>query len=175
MRQCQRLTIWSGCPAHAKEKTGRGDPRLTIFVRGPTDVDPKDGDPRLTQRGPRVDLRPLLCDLQEATHTNTQGQLTIAWCPDHVVVGRTRSAHAGAPSGMLFIEQKGQEFIFCESWQRPSRPCHSSWCFLFHLRPSSLLKPTGSTPEFHTAVTKPTLGPGHGGVCHRDSVTVQGE
>jgi len=119
--------------------------------------------------------RALLCDLQEATHTNTQGQLTIAWCPDHVVVGRTRSAHAGAPSGMLFIEQKGQEFIFCESWQRPSRPCHSSWCFLFHLRPSSLLKPTGSTPEFHTAVTKPTLGPGHGGVCHRDSVTVQGE
>ena len=32
MRQCQRLTIWSGCPAHAKEKTGRGDPPLTIFV-----------------------------------------------------------------------------------------------------------------------------------------------
>ena len=29
-----------------------------IFVRGPTDVDPKVGDPRLTQRGPRVDLRP---------------------------------------------------------------------------------------------------------------------
>ena len=39
MRQCQRLTIWSGCPAQAKEKTGRGDPLLTIFVRGPTDVD----------------------------------------------------------------------------------------------------------------------------------------
>ena len=32
---CQRLTIWSGCPAHAKTKTGRGDPRLTSFVRGP--------------------------------------------------------------------------------------------------------------------------------------------
>jgi hypothetical protein len=59
MRQCQRLTIWSGCPTHAKEKTGRWDPRLTIFVRGPTDVDPKVGDPRLTQRGPRVDLRPI--------------------------------------------------------------------------------------------------------------------
>ena len=59
MQQCQWLTIWSGCPPHAKEKTGRGDPRLTIFVRGPTDVDPKVGDPRLTQRGPRVDLRPL--------------------------------------------------------------------------------------------------------------------
>ena len=58
MRQCQRLTIWSGCPAHAKEKTGRGDSRLTIFVRGPTNVDPKVGDPRLTQRGPRVDLQP---------------------------------------------------------------------------------------------------------------------
>ena len=58
MRQCQRLTIWSGCPAQAKEKTGRGDPRLTIFVRGPTDVDPKVGDPGLTQRGPKVDLRP---------------------------------------------------------------------------------------------------------------------
>ena len=36
MRQCQRLTILSGCPAHAKEI----------------------GDPRLTHRGPRVDLRP---------------------------------------------------------------------------------------------------------------------
>jgi hypothetical protein len=24
-----------GCPAHAKKKTGRGDPRLTSFVRGP--------------------------------------------------------------------------------------------------------------------------------------------
>ena len=35
MRQCQRLTIWSGCPTHAKTKTGRGDPRLTSFVRGP--------------------------------------------------------------------------------------------------------------------------------------------
>jgi hypothetical protein len=57
VRMRERLTIWSGCPAHAKEKTGRGDPRLTIFVRGPTDVDPKVGDPRLTQRGPRVDLR----------------------------------------------------------------------------------------------------------------------
>jgi hypothetical protein len=31
--------------------------------------------------------------------------------PDHVVC-RTRSAHAGAPSGMLFNELKGQEFIF---------------------------------------------------------------
>ncbi len=56
--------------------------------------------------------RALLCDLQEATQTNTQGKLTIAWCPDHVVVGRTRSAHAGAPSGMLFIEQKGQKVHF---------------------------------------------------------------
>ena len=35
MRQCQRLTIWSGCPTHAKTKTGRWDPRLTSFVRGP--------------------------------------------------------------------------------------------------------------------------------------------
>ena len=57
--------------------------------------------------------RALLCDLQEAAHTNTQGKLTSAWCPDHVVVYRTRSAHAGAPSGMLFNELKDQEFIFC--------------------------------------------------------------
>ena len=57
--------------------------------------------------------RALLCDLQEAAHTNTQGKLTIAWCPDYVLVCRTRSAHAGAPSGMLFNELKGQEFIFC--------------------------------------------------------------
>ena len=52
MRQCQRLTIWSGCPAHAKEKTGRWDPLLTIFVRGPTDVDPKVGDPQMTHGDP---------------------------------------------------------------------------------------------------------------------------
>jgi hypothetical protein len=44
----------------------------------------------------------LLCDLQEATHTNAQGKITIAWYPDHVI-GRTRSAHAGAPSGMLMM------------------------------------------------------------------------
>jgi hypothetical protein len=55
MRQCQRLTIWSGCPAHAKENTGRGDPRLTIFVREPTVAPQKTGthgwpigDPGLT-------------------------------------------------------------------------------------------------------------------------------
>ncbi len=35
MRQCQRLTIWSSCPTYAKTKTGRWDPRLTSFVRGP--------------------------------------------------------------------------------------------------------------------------------------------
>jgi len=34
MRQCQRLTIWSDCPEHAKEKTDRRDPLLTIFVPG---------------------------------------------------------------------------------------------------------------------------------------------
>ena len=76
MRQCQRLTIWSGCPAHAKTKTGRGDPRLTSFVRGPVlansvftgiQVLPKCtgthrclifcGDPRMPakNRGPTVD------------------------------------------------------------------------------------------------------------------------
>ena len=31
----QRLAIWSGCPAHAKTKTGHREPRLTSFVRGP--------------------------------------------------------------------------------------------------------------------------------------------
>ena len=57
--------------------------------------------------------RTLLCDLQEAAHTNTQGKLTIAWCPDYVLVCRTRSARAGAPLEILFNEQKGPEFIFC--------------------------------------------------------------
>ena len=51
----------------------------------------------------------MLCDLQEATLTNTKRKITIAWCPDHVVC-RTRSAHAVTPSGMLFSEQKSQEF-----------------------------------------------------------------
>ena len=96
MRQCQRLTIWSGCPAHAKTKTGCGDPRLTSFVRGPVLANsvftgiqvlpkcyldpplpnflagthgcpPKIGDPRLTQRGPRVDLRPCAVPATSAT------------------------------------------------------------------------------------------------------------
>ena len=37
---------------HAKEKTGRGDPLLTIFVRGPTDVDQEVGDPQMTHGDP---------------------------------------------------------------------------------------------------------------------------
>ena len=49
----------------------------------------------------------------EDTKLSTNKQHTLsAWCPDHVVC-RTRSAHEGAPSGMLFNELKGQEFIFC--------------------------------------------------------------
>ena len=51
----------------------------------------------------------MLCDLHEATLTNTKRKITIDWCPDHVVC-RTRSAHAVTPSGMLFSEQKSQEF-----------------------------------------------------------------
>jgi hypothetical protein len=43
--------------------------------------------------------------------TNTPTKLTFAWCHDHVVCG-TKSAHEGTPSGMLFNEQHGQEFIF---------------------------------------------------------------
>ena len=43
--------------------------------------------------------------------TYTKRKITIDWCPDHVVC-RTRSAHEGAPSGMLFNELKCQEFIF---------------------------------------------------------------
>jgi hypothetical protein len=65
MRQCQRLTIWSGCPAYTKEKTGRGDPRLTIFVRGTHGCRPK-------SRGARVDLRPIdTCPRLEACCTLT--------------------------------------------------------------------------------------------------------
>ncbi len=41
--------------------------------------------------------------------TNTKRKIKIDWCPDHVVC-RTRSAHAVTPSGMLFSEQKSQEF-----------------------------------------------------------------
>ena len=51
----------------------------------------------------------MLCDLHEATLTNTKRKITIDWCPDHVVC-RTRSAHAVTPSVMLFSEQKSQEF-----------------------------------------------------------------
>ena len=60
MRQCQRLTIWSGFPEHAKEKTGRGDPRLTIFVMGPTDVDWKVGDPQMTHGDPGMTVDRIL-------------------------------------------------------------------------------------------------------------------
>ena len=55
-------------------------------------------------------------------HTNAKKALILAWCPAHVVY-RTRSAHAGAPSGMLFNDQKGQEFIFC--MVAAPRSCHS--------------------------------------------------
>jgi hypothetical protein len=54
------------------------------------------------------------CASMCATRTNTLRKLTIAWCHDHVVC-RKKSAHEGAPSGRLFNEQKGQEFIFFES------------------------------------------------------------
>jgi hypothetical protein len=69
MQQCPRLTIWSGCPAHAKEKTCRRDPRLTIFVRGPTDVDQKVGDPQM----PHGDLG--------MTFDPSDGVCVIARCP----------------------------------------------------------------------------------------------
>ena len=54
----------------------------------------------------------LLFHLQEATHKNAKRKHTNARFPDHVLC-RTRSAHAGAPSGMLFNEQRSQEVIFC--------------------------------------------------------------
>jgi hypothetical protein len=46
--------------------------------------------------------RGLLCDLCEATHTNMQRKLTIAWCPDHGV----RTSRAG-----------GHDFRGSPAWQ----------------------------------------------------------
>ena len=77
----------------------------------------------------------LFCHLQEATHQNTPAKSMLfedqdAWCPDHVVC-RTRSADAGAPSGMLFNELKGQEFIF---WMVAATSSALGSC---HSRPTS--------------------------------------
>jgi hypothetical protein len=120
MRQCQRLTIWSGCLAHAKEKTGRGDPRLTIFVREPT-VAPQ-------KLGPRVDLRPAARPRRQAptprTHDGTQApaahpRRTCALCtqkrPEHM----SRHAPSTPPETSLFVSAAAR----ARRWQQDRGQC----------------------------------------------------